>query len=778
MNLLAGVHILLATLLLAAPIAAAAQLPDVAAQSGNVRAGTALSLIPAPASLQTRQGAFTVDARTRLVAGHGAAEIVARQFTGYLQHARGIELPLRDTGTDSDGGIVEFRIDPRGKASSPEAYALDVTPQRITVSAVDERGLFYGAITLWQLMTQDERDAIRVPALHIDDAPRFAWRGLMLDSARHFQSVDEIKQLLDAMALHKLNTFHWHLTDDQGWRLQIRKYPKLTEVGGCRIPAGDGGIDPRTGKSKPYCGFYTQDQVRDIVRYAGALHITVVPEIDIPGHAQAAVAAYPRLGNVEGATRTSSDWGVNPYLFNAEEDTFRFLEDVMAEVVELFPGRYVHVGGDEAFKRQWQQSPRIQARMRELGVGDETQLQGYFVKRMETFLEAHGRRLIGWDEILESDLPADATVMSWRGLEGGIEAARKGHDVVMSPSSDLYLDYLQTDSPDEPPGRPATIDLRKVYDFEPMPAALSSTDARHILGLQANTWTEHMRTFARVEHAIFPRIAAVAETGWSPKARKNYADFLSRLPAQLRRYRALGIDYAQTPFAVRIDGMQPQGSSKLTVVLSNPLQFGDIRYTTDGGTPTPSSPHYDAPLSLEMPVRVRAAAFVGGQPLAAATGRHFDAASLLQRDDEALAMCSQGLMLRLEDDGPLEGPRAIYNVDIFNPCWLWRDAPLGDIATIEVRAGRIPYYFQLAGDEANRKFRPARTAHGELEVRAGCDGTVLASVPMPAEPDADGFVRIKAALPAHRKRQDLCLFFTGDTRPAMWAIDEVRLLPK
>ena len=707
-----------------------------------------------------------------------AAGNVARQFSTYLQRMRGTAPPMGDARPDAVD-TVQFRIDPERASASAESYSLDVTPQRVLVSAGNERGLFYGAVTLWQLATQDDGDGgtIRIPALHIDDSPRFAWRGLMLDSARHFQSVDEIKQLLDAMALHKLNTFHWHLTDDQGWRLQIRKYPKLTEIGGCRIPAGDGGIDPQ-GKPKPYCGYYTQEQVRDIVRYADALHITVVPEIDIPGHAQAAVAAYPQLGSVEGVTRTSSDWGVNPYLFNAEEDTFRFLEDVMAEVVELFPGRYVHVGGDEAFKRQWQQSPRIQARMRELGVGDETQLQGYFVKRMETFLEAHGRRLIGWDEILESDLPADATVMSWRGLEGGIEAARKGHDVVMSPSSDLYLDYLQTDSPDEPPGRPATIDLRKVYDFEPVPAALSSTDARHILGLQANTWTEHMRTFARVEHAIFPRIAAVAETGWSPKARKNYADFLSRLPAQLRRYRALGIDYAQTPFAVRIDGMQPQGSSKLTVVLSNPLQFGDIRYTTDGGTPTPSSPHYDAPLSLEMPVRVRAAAFVVGQPLAAATGRHFDAASLLQRDDEALAMCSQGLMLRLEDDGPLEGPRAIYNVDIFNPCWLWRDAPLGDIATIEVRAGRIPYYFQLAGDEANRKFRPARTAHGELEVRAGCDGTVLASVPMPAEPDADGFVRIKAALPAHRKRQDLCLFFTGDTRPAMWAIDEVRLLPK
>ncbi|MFC3714546.1 beta-N-acetylhexosaminidase [Luteimonas soli] len=737
-----------------------------------------LSLIPEPATLTLRDGTFELRADTPLVAADPRAAQVARQFAGYVRRGRHVA-PRFDGAGAGDAPAVEFRISPVGADASPEAYSLDVSPQRIVVSAGDPRGLFYGAVTLWQLATTspDDGTPARIPALHIDDTPRFGWRGLMLDSARHFQSVDEIKQLLDAMARHKLNTFHWHLTDDQGWRLQIRKYPELTQVGGCRIPAGDGGIDPRTGKPVPYCGFYTQDQVREIVRYAGERHITVVPEIDIPGHAQAAVSTYPRLGSVEGPTPVSNEWGVHKYLFNAEEGTFAFLEDVMAEVIEMFPGRYVHIGGDEAVKDQWKASPRVQARMRELGVENEAQLQGYFVKRMADFLAAHDRRAIGWDEILEDDLPADAAVMSWRGIEGGTEAARRGHDVVMAPVSHLYFDYLQTGSPDEPPGRPLLIPLRKAYEFEPVPDALTPEQAHHILGLQANVWTEHMRSFERVEHAFFPRIAAVAETGWTPRARKDYAGFLARLPAQLDRYRHFGIAYARTPFEVRIEGT-PRGEGAIDVALSQPVGLGTIRYTVDGSAPTAASPAYGAPLELQLPVEVQAVAFVDGRVLEAPTSRRFDAASLLQREDEALAMCSQGLMLRLEDDGPLEGRRAIFNADIFNPCWLWADAPLDGIAAVEVRAGRIPYYFQLAGDEGHRKFRPPHGAHGELELRDGCDGELLASVPLPAGPDADGFVTLLAPLPAgHPATADLCMVFTGDTRPTMWVVDRVALRP-
>lgn len=741
------------------------------------RSSSFFPLIPLPASIQWQQGHFDPDADTPLIADGEAAQAVARYFAGLSTETHGIAL---NSATNAAAGVpaIEFAIDVTF-GDSPEAYALEVTPRRIRVVAGEARGLFYGAVTLWQLMSRDAEGRIRMPAVRIDDTPRFAWRGLMLDSARHFQSVDEIKRLLDAMALHKLNTFHWHLTDDQGWRIEIRRYPKLTTIGGCRIPAGDGGIDPRTGKPRPYCGYYSQDQIRDIVRYAAERHITVVPEIDMPGHATAAVTAYPQLGVRPGERlAVSNEWGVNTNLFNVEEDTFTFLENVLAEVVELFPGQYVHVGGDEAVKDQWQASKRVQARMRALGLKDEAALQSYFIKRMEAFLSRHDRHLIGWDEILEGGLPPQATVMSWRGIDGGLAAASQGHDVVMSPSSDLYFDYLQTDSPNEPPGRPAVIDLRKVYAFEPVPQALAAGRQHHILGVQANVWTEHMRSFARVEHAVFPRLAAVAETAWSPRARKDYDGFLARLPAQLDRYRALGIAYAPTPFEVRVTAEADREAGTATVTLANALGYGDIRYTTDGSMPTVSSARYDAPLSLRLPVEVAAAAFVGGRALAAPDVRRFSAESVLVRSDEELAMCTGALMLRLEDDGPADGARAIFNVDIFNPCWQWQRADLAGIAAIEVRAGRLPYFFQLAHDEPHRKFRPARHAHGELEVRAGCNGEVLASVPLPAEPDTDGLITLHAPLAPQSSARDLCLYFTGDTRPAMWTLDRVRLLPR
>jgi hexosaminidase len=734
------------------------------------------ALIPLPLKLEPRQGTFTIAASTAVHADGEAAQRVAKQFVELVSTTGKIDLKLAANGTT---GGIRFVLDPAFKSASPEAYVLDAATDGITVRANDERGLFYGAVTLWQLTTQGGEAGIQVPALHIEDAPRFGWRGLMLDSARHFQSVDEIKRLLDAMALHKLNTFHWHLTDDQGWRIEIKRYPKLTEVGGCRIPAGDGGKDPTTGQPKPYCGHYTQDQIRDVVKYAAERHITVIPEIDVPGHAQAAIAAYPELGVLGDKPPVLNEWGVNTYLFNAEESTFQFLENVFAEVIELFPGPYVHVGGDEAVKDQWEASDRVQARMRELGVKDEMAMQSHLIQRLEKFLVAHDRRLIGWDEILEGGLPSEATVMSWRGIEGGIEAAEQGHDVVMSPSSELYFDYQQTRSPNEPPGRPAIIPLKQVYAFEPVPQQLDAAHRQHILGLQANVWTEHMRSFARVQHAIFPRIAALAETGWSPQARKDYDSFLARLPAQLQRYRALDVAYAATPFEVAFSAEEDRQAGKATVTLTNATGYQDIRYTTDGSDPTAASARYESPLALTLPTELRAAAFGGGKPLTSASVRNLTPASLLSRSDEELQMCSDGLMLRLEDDGPAEGERAIFNVDIFNPCWLWSGADLSGIASIEVRAGRMPYYFQLHKDEANRKFRAPKSAHGEMEIHAGCDGELLASVPLPVEPGSNGFVDLKADLPVDLKgRKDLCITFTGDTRPAMWVLDRVALQPR
>jgi len=751
----------------------ASSVPDAATVAAPV-------LIPAPASLAPAQGRYTITAQTPLLAEGDGAQAVATQFVDLLAKGKGPTLSITDDGRT---GGIRFTIDPTRADGHPEGYVLQSDADGVRISAGTPRGLFYGAMTLLQLATSsvDADAALVVPAVRIEDAPRFGWRGFMLDPARHFWTVEETKQVIDAMALHKLNTLHWHLTDDQGWRIEIKRYPKLTEIGGCRIPAGDGGIEPATGQPRPYCGFYTQDQIRDVVAYAAARQITVVPEFDVPGHATAAIAAYPELGTTDQPLVPSSEWGVFPNLFNVEDATFEFLENVIAEMIPLFPGTYFHIGGDEAVKDQWEASARVQQRMREFGARDEMAMQGVMVARLEKFLAGHGKRLIGWDEILEAPLPAEATVMSWRGTEGGLQAARAGHDVVMSPVSSLYLDYLQTSSPDEPPGRPATITLQQVYDFEPVPAELEASQHHHILGLQANLWTEHTRTFARLQHHMFPRLAAVAETGWSPQASKDYAGFLERLPVQLERYRRWDIGYAQTPFQVDAVAKDERAAGTVEVTLANPLGY-EVRYTTDGSEPGTDAAVYTTPLQLRLPAQVRTAAFAQGRPLAASRSFAYDAAALLSRTDEQLDLCPDAgaLLLRLEDDGPADGERAIFNTTIFYPCSQWNGADLTGIAAVRVRAGRIPYYFQLAHDEPARRFEPARSAHGELDIHAdGCGGERLASVPLPAAPGADGFIEVTAPLPADiAGRRDLCLRFTGDTRPRMWVLDRATLVPR
>ena len=737
-----------------------------------------LALVPLPASVVRGEGAFALGAATPLLAEGEQARTVASQFAALLASGHGIEPALAAAGTEA-GGAIRFTLDPARAEAGAESYLLEVTAAGVDVRAGDAAGLFYGAMTLLQLATPGDGGTIALPAVRIEDAPRFSWRGFMMDPSRHFWSVDQVKQVIDAMAMHKLNTLHWHLTDDQGWRIEIKRYPKLAEIGGCRIPSGDAGVDPATGKPRPYCGYYTQEQVREIVAYAAQRHITIVPELNIPGHATAAIAAYPELGATDRPLAPSSEWGVFPNLVNAEEDTFEFLEHVIDEMVELFPGTFFHIGGDEAVKDQWEASARVQQRMREIGANTEMEMQSHLAARLEKHLAAHGKRLIGWDEILEGPMPPEATVMSWRGTEGGLKAAREGHDVVMTPVGSLYLDYLQTGSPNEPPGRPATITLQDVYAFEPVPAELEEDKRGHILGLQGNLWTEHTRTFERLQHNAFPRLAAIAETGWTPPARKDYADFLRRLPAQLERYRRWGVGYAQTPFQVDAVAQDDRAAGTATVTLDNPLGY-EVRYTTDGSEPSPASALYAAPFEAALPVEVRAAAFAGGQALAASRRYSYDAASMLTRSDEQLATCPDAgrLLLRLEDDTPVaDGDRAIFNTTIFYPCWQWNGADLEGVAAVKVRAGRIPYYFQLAHDEKNRRFEPARSAHGELDIHAGgCGGERIASVPLPAAPDADGFVELVAELPEGLSgKHDLCLRFTGDTRPQMWVLDRATL---
>jgi len=510
-------------------------------------APAAVNVIPAPAHVESRSGSFAIRSGTRiLVARDPRAARVARYFVDLLEKTRGIKLVIDSSGVpDHTSHSIVFKLDAPadGGKGNPEAYAVDITSDRAVLSAHDPRGLLYAAVTLWQLCTADPA-AVDIPAVRIVDSPRFAWRGLMLDSARHYQSPEFVMQLIDWMSLHKLNVLHWHLTDDEAWRLEIKRYPRLTSVGAWRVPAGAAAaadIDSATGHPRLYGGFYSQDTVKRIVAHGLERNITIVPEIDMPGHATAAIVAYPRLASIVPApAAVSSDWGVFSNLYNADESTFEFLENVLAEVVKLFPGQYIHIGGDEAIKNQWKASPHIQARMRELGVPSEDALQSYFVGRVSKFLGAHHRRLIGWDEIMEGGIAPDATVMSWRGIDGALAAAAKGHDSVLSPSPTLYFDNRQS-ATDTQPGRGNVIALQDVYKFDPLPASLPADQRHHILGLQANVWTEHIRTEQRVEYMTFPRAAAVAEVGWSAPERRDWSGFLDRLPAQMNRYSMLGI---------------------------------------------------------------------------------------------------------------------------------------------------------------------------------------------------------------------------------------------
>lgn len=733
-----------------------------------------LPLIPAPRSATPGQGQFVLKSGMTVTAQGEEALTTATQFIDLLRSTGGPALRLADTGEQA---AVRFVLDPA--TGGAEGYTLHVGQDGVRIQGATSAGLFHGAVSLWQLLPVGggQGAPAALDAVDITDSPRLAWRGVMLDSVRHFQSVEEIERLLDAMAVHKLNVFHWHLTDDQGWRIQIDQYPRLTSVGACRVPFGDAGIGA-DGQPIQECAFYTKDQIRAVVRYAAERHITVVPEIDIPGHATAAIAAYPDLGVDRPQLKVSSWGGVHTNLFNADEATMQFLENVLGEVIPLFPGPFFHIGGDEAVKDSWKASKHMQARIKQLGLKNEEALQGWMIDRLGTYLAAHGKRLIGWDEILEGGkLPANAAVMSWRGTEGGIEAARKGHDVVMTPVSPLYMDYLQTASPDEPPGRPTLNPLQKVYAFDPVPAVLDAQQKQHIIGVQANVWTEHMQSFGRVEHALFPRAAALAEIGWSPQASRDLDSFKARLPNLLAHYRALHLGYARTPFQVLYDTQADASGQHATVRLSDPLDYSDIRYTLDGSAPKADSPRYRDPLQLDVPSTLKSAAFFNGKALAPATALSLTAQGLRTRSDEQLVMCTGALTLRLEDDGPREGPRAIFNVDIFNPCWEWKQAHLDGIGAIKVRAGRMPYYFYLAHDEPKRTFKPAKSAYGELEIHDGCAGPLLATVPLPEAPGIDGFVTLQAPLQQAPSTSDLCVFFTGDTRPDMWVLDRMTLVP-
>ncbi|MFJ3440104.1 beta-N-acetylhexosaminidase [Streptomyces sp. NPDC086081] len=509
-------------------------------------------LIPAPVRIETGNGpGFVLGTGTGLEAGPGA-EPAARWLRAAVGAATGLPLDARTGGT----GGLQLRIRPG--LGGPEAYRLTVDAGRVLVEGADAAGLFWGAQTFRQLLGPEAfrrapvsgRRAWELPAVTVEDAPRFRWRGLMLDVARHFMPKEGVLRYLDLMAAHKLNVFHFHLTDDQGWRVEIERHPRLTGIGSWRARTKTGHRASPLWEEKPHGGYYTQDDIREIVAYAAERHITVVPEIDVPGHSQAAIAAYPELGNTDvidtSALSVWDTWGINPNVLAPTDTTLRFYEGVLEEVLALFPSEFVHIGGDECPKEQWRRSETAQARIRELGLADEDELQSWFVRHFDTWLAARGRRLIGWDEILEGGLAEGAAVSSWRGYAGGIAAARAGHDVVMCPEQQVYLDHRQAPGPDEPVPIGWVRTLEDVYRFEPVPPELTPEEARHVLGTQANLWTEVMEDQARVDYQAFPRLAAFCEVAWSAlpaPAERDFAGFERRMTAHYRRLDALGVAY-------------------------------------------------------------------------------------------------------------------------------------------------------------------------------------------------------------------------------------------
>ena len=554
-----------------------------------------INVIPKPLSLVRNEGSFKVTKSTKFYASTPEAKTIATFFASKIESSTGYDLAISEEEVSSNA--IALLID-NSLEVNDEGYTLDATDKLVSIKAKTAKGLFYGMQTLMQLLPAEIESttvvngiAWTLPCVTIKDEPRFAYRGIMLDPCRHFIPVENIKKQLDVLALFKINQFHWHLTEDQGWRIEIKKYPKLTEIGSKRVD----------GEGTEYSGFYTQEQIKEVVAYATERFINVIPEIELPGHALAAISAYPELSCKGDSLSPRIIWGVEEDVYCAgKEETFKFLEDVISEVVTLFPGEYFHIGGDECPKVRWEKCPLCQKRMRENKLKDEHELQSYFVQRIEKVLASHGKKMIGWDEILEGGLAPSATVMSWRGEDGGIAAASMDHDVIMTPGSNgMYLDHYQGDSKIEPVAIGGYTLLEKTYSYNPVPDTLVGLGkSNFVKGVQGNIWSEYMYTTDLMEYRIYPRILAVAEIGWTPLEGKDYKDFERRIDNALVRLDCHGINY-HIP-----QPEQPGGSINFVAFTDKAtLEFKTTRpvkvvYTTDGSEPTATSAVYSTPLEF------------------------------------------------------------------------------------------------------------------------------------------------------------------------------------
>ncbi len=560
-------------------------------------------IIPQPSEQTINKGSFTLNASTGIQYDDDF-KISAEFLKSYIEEGSNIKL----VGSNDISFIKDDTL-------ADEGYSLEILPNTIQIKAKTDQGAFYAVQSLRQLLPVEfenasySKDKIVIPFVTIKDKPKFIYRGMHLDVARHMFSVDFIKKYIDALAMLKMNTFHWHLTDDQGWRIEIKQYPRLQEVSAYRNETlvGHYSDQPHQFDGKKYGGFYTQEEIKEVVAYAQSRFVTVIPEIEMPGHAQAAIAAYPELGCTGEQVKVAQKWGVFEDIFCPNQKTFAFLEDVLEEVLDLFPSEYIHIGGDEAPKTRWKNCDHCQALIKKEGLKDEHELQSYFISRIEAYLNSKGRQIIGWDEILEGGLAPNATVMSWRGVTGAVEAAKQHHNVIMTPTSHCYFDYYQSENDDEPIAIGGFLPLEKVYSFNPIPEELNEEESKFILGAQGNIWTEYIKTSEHVEYMAFPRIFAMSEVVWSKLEHKNYADFVKRVENFHKRLDALSINYANHLY--EIEGELLSDDNGLRYQLQTLTNGKTIRFTLDGSEPTVNSEAYTKPIPITESVSIKASVF-------------------------------------------------------------------------------------------------------------------------------------------------------------------------
>lgn len=575
------------------------------------------NLIPKPLELKYQDGFFELNKKTTIQADENSFE--AKYLKELIKIHTGLDLKISPKNNPKNNIQLNVNV-PDTINFDKEQYNLDITKTKIHISAFSNQGLFYGIQTFLQVIPFEKKSEISIPSLKISDQPKLQWRGMHLDVCRHFFSKEFIKKYIDYLAMYKMNTFHWHLTDDQGWRIEIKKYPKLTEVGAWRNGSMIGHYTDQTFDNIRYGGFYTQEEIKEIVAYAKERHITIVPEIEMPGHALAALASYPEFSCAGGPFEVGKTWGVLEDVFCTKDETFAFLENVLTEVVELFPSEYIHIGGDESPKVRWKSCPHCQKRIKEEHLKDEHELQSYFIQRIEKFVNSKGRKIIGWDEILEGGLAPNAAVMSWRGTEGGIAAAKQKHFVVMSPGSHCYFDHYQGEPKNEPIAFGGYTNVEKVYSFSPIPKELSAEESKYILGAQANLWTEYINTPEHVEYMFFPRIAALSEVVWGTSNPNNYKEFEKRLIQHFEMYEKKGINYSKAIFEVTSKVNPAENGVAFELKSVNPK---GIKYTTDGSEPNKNSFYYETPILVTSNQTIKAAYFENGKAKSATIEQPF-----------------------------------------------------------------------------------------------------------------------------------------------------------